>query len=165
MGRYSWSDRSTVEDSKVLDIFWLRQNDYFCGFRSGTIKWSRGDNVTGTIGIQVEVRNDPEPGGSVRLYYTSTSHGTGETTNLDYRVSLNTTWCNYGKYRWWFECPLYGCGKRVGKLYLPPGAKYFGCRNCHRLTYESCRESHGWAYRFAKSNGFTMGQMKRSLRE
>jgi len=29
----------------------------------------------------------------------------------------------------------------VGKLYLPPGGKYFGCRHCYNLTYKSCQES------------------------
>lgn len=163
MGRWSWSDRSTVEDSKVLDVFWLRKNDYLCGYRSGTITWSRAGNVTGSIGIQVEVKNEPEPKGSVRLQYTSTTRSTEETTNLDYRIMLVTTRCNYGKHRWWFRCPLVGCGNRVGKLYLAPGAKYFGCRACYRLTYESCRESHGWAYRFAKTHGTTVGKMKKAL--
>lgn len=26
----------------------------------------------------------------------------------------------------------------VGKLCLPPGGRYLGCRTCHDLTYESC---------------------------
>jgi hypothetical protein len=30
--------------------------------------------------------------------------------------------------------------RRVGKLYLPPGERYFGCRCCHRLTYRSVQE-------------------------
>lgn len=34
------------------------------------------------------------------------------------------------------------CGRRVRKLYLPPGGRYFGCRHCYRLTYTSCQESH-----------------------
>ena len=27
-------------------------------------------------------------------------------------------------------------------LYLPPGARHFGCRLCHGLTYLSCQEAH-----------------------
>jgi hypothetical protein len=27
-------------------------------------------------------------------------------------------------------------------LYLPPGGKFFGCRQCYDLTYESCQRSH-----------------------
>ena len=34
------------------------------------------------------------------------------------------------------------CGARVKKLYLPPGTRYFGCRRCHDLTYESV-QTHG----------------------
>jgi hypothetical protein len=34
------------------------------------------------------------------------------------------------------------CGRRVGKLHLPPHGRYFGCRHCHDLTYASCQESH-----------------------
>jgi hypothetical protein len=52
----------------------------------------------------------------------------------------------FGGRRWWFVCPLIvrgiACNRRAGKLYLPPGAKYFGCRKCHDLTYESCQDSH-----------------------
>lgn len=33
------------------------------------------------------------------------------------------------------------CHRRVRKLFLPPGAKYFGCRACYDLTYESA-QSH-----------------------
>ena len=44
----------------------------------------------------------------------------------------------FGGERWWFTCPLkvndVNCNRRVGKLYLPPGANYFGCRSCHELT-------------------------------
>jgi len=36
------------------------------------------------------------------------------------------------------------CQKRVGKLYMPPGSIYFGCRECHDLVYLSSRESHRW---------------------
>ena len=32
------------------------------------------------------------------------------------------------------------CERRVRKLLLPPGGKYFGCRNCYRLTYLSRKE-------------------------
>ena len=37
--------------------------------------------------------------------------------------------------RWWLLCP--GCSRRMGVLYLPPGAKEFRCRHCYGLRYES----------------------------
>jgi hypothetical protein len=65
---------------------------------------------------------------------------------LDYTVRLTTTSPRFGGLRFWFTCPLTvngrRCGRRVGKLYLPLGAPYFGCRACHQLTYRSCQESH-----------------------
>jgi len=48
--------------------------------------------------------------------------------------------------QWFFACPLVRagayCGRRVRKLFLPHGERYFGCRACHRLTYRACRETH-----------------------
>ena len=61
-------------------------------------------------------------------------------------VHLQTTPTQFGGERWWFTCPLIvggvACNRRAGKLHLPPGARYFGCRKCHDLTYRSCQEAH-----------------------
>jgi hypothetical protein len=60
------------------------------------------------------------------------------------------------------------CGRRVGKLYLPPGASYFGCRHCYELTYKSCQESHKLDSMFkllAKDTGMDPKTVKRLLRE
>jgi len=161
VGRGSWSDRFTVEDSLVLDVSWLRRNDYFCGFKGGIITWKFGENITSSISINVnvvDVRN-----AWARLQYKSTDRGTGDIGAQDYKISLVATRCNYGSVRWWFVCPVAGCGRKVGKLCLPPGARYFGCRKCYNLTYESCRESNGWGARFARKFGMTPGQLKKSL--
>src|SRR5262249_15292280 len=75
-----------------------------------------------------------------RLFYTFTR--TGE--RVDYRGGLQTTRPRFGGLRWWFTCPLvvngWPCHRCVAKLYLPPGARYFGRRHCHRLTYKRCPE-------------------------
>ena len=46
---------------------------------------------------------------------------------------------------WWFLCPLArkdgGPPRRVAKLYLSPGGRYFGSREAYGLTYTSCQES------------------------
>jgi hypothetical protein len=34
-----------------------------------------------------------------------------------------------------------GPARRVAKLYLPPGGRYFGSRQAYGLTYTSCQES------------------------
>jgi hypothetical protein len=64
----------------------------------------------------------------------------------DLRVRLQATPTNFHGQRWWFTCPLgydgVACKRRVRKLHLPPGSRYFGCRLCHNLTYNSCRRAH-----------------------
>lgn len=49
-----------------------------------------------------------------------------------YRVNVSKTACNYGGYRYWFNCP--NCNKRVGVLYL---AGVFVCRHCIGANYAS----------------------------
>lgn len=61
--------------------------------------------------------------------------------------------CNYGGYRFWFQCP--SCVRKVGKVYLPEtlyagGAHvwHFLCRHCYRLAYLQ-RQDHPdlyWTY-------------------
>jgi hypothetical protein len=64
---------------------------------------------------------------------------------VDYKVRLETTRPNFGGLRLWFICPLVrrdaGSPRPVAKLYLPPGATYFGSREGYGLTYVSCQES------------------------
>lgn len=146
MGRWSWSNRNTVEDCKSISITFLTRHDYFCGLRTGGIEWKNASgDVTGSISVQVSVEAGNPDDSYARLYYTHTSFEKEE-TELDYKVQLVTTPCNFGGVRYWFICPLWidgrQCGRRVAKLYLPPGGKYFGCRHCYNLTYKSCQDSH-----------------------
>ena len=53
-------------------------------------------------------------------------------------VSLDWTACNFGGERPWFVCPGAGCNRRVAILYGP--GRYFLCRRCYDLVYESQRE-------------------------
>jgi hypothetical protein len=87
----------------------------------------------------------------------------GEREVVRIPVRLQTTDTQFDGSRWWFSCPLIvdgvACNRRVGKLYLPPNAKYFGCRRCHNLTYRSCQRSHQTERLFA-----LIGQVERSAR-
>lgn len=42
---------------------------------------------------------------------------------------------------------------RVGKLSLPPGGKYYGCRHCYSLTYESAQTSNHLMERLMRYGG------------
>ncbi len=96
----------------------------------GKITWSWNDEPFASIGYSLI-------GHTFTLDYTSNG------VPLKYPVSLTTTNQPKGGLRYWFICPLQGCGgRRTAKLYLPNGAKYFGCRKCYNLTYKSSNESH-----------------------
>ena len=66
-----------------------------------------------------------------------------------HRVNLIQTPCYFGGVRYWFQCPGGDCGKRVAKLYLPPGKLQFLCRHCHNLIYRTCR-GYGRGRRYAE---------------
>lgn len=86
-------------------------------------------------------------------------------------ISLQNTQPNFGGVRWWFSCPYMvdgeECGRRVGKLYLLPGGRYFVCRRCLDLTYESCQKSHLYNGLFAlvagEASGETFEAVKRAF--
>ena len=145
VGRYYWDKKDTAEDCRSVSILFLKRHGYLSGFsiRSGGIVWrnSFGEETSST-GITVSTIDDGE---FVRFYYTVTDRSTGQKTDYDYRISLTTTPCHFGGVRFWFICPLsvngVYCGRRVAKLYLPPGAYYYGCRHCYNLSYESRNET------------------------
>jgi len=136
----SYSRKDTVEDCLVLDMSLFVCNRLVrAGFsKMGTLSWSNpatGEKVS-SCGYAVDTLG----ASSLRLFYTFAR--TGEA--VKYSVPLATTTPNYGGTRWWFLCPLASnrnlCNRRVAKLYLPPGGKYYGCRTCYDLTYTSCQE-------------------------
>jgi hypothetical protein len=161
--------RDAVEDCRSLDIHrWVREKK----IEAGT--WSRGawdwlDTKTGekksSIGYEVNA-NDPSCSW-VRLFYTITFKRTQETIYVDYNIPLQTTFPHFGGVRWWFTCPLLGksgpCNRRVAKLYLPPGGRYFGCRHCYNLTYETCLLSHNRDIELLAGDGLTPGMVIKVL--
>ncbi len=143
MGRWSYSNRLTVEDCHRISTTFLKQHNYFDGgVVSGRMSWSCIGKKTGSIGFIISTVEGDE---YIRLSYTQTDRFTTEESHLDYTARLESTPCNFGGRRWWFICPLivsgHACNRRVGVLYLG-GGKYFGCRHCYDLTYQSSQDSH-----------------------
>jgi hypothetical protein len=160
---YHWwrsHKKTVVEDCRNLDANrWMREGILQPGiWQSGNWAWFRDETrteQTSSIGCEVNTQDDPP---WLRLIYNFTATQDA----LNYRIRLVTTRPRFGGLRWWFICPLLvvngrPCGRRVGKLYLPPHARYFGCRHCHDLTYTSCQESRKYdsLHRFMARN---MGQ-------
>lgn len=137
MGRYYFSKKEEADYLKQVSVTFLNKNDYFsCGFHSGSINWSRQGMKTGNISIRSYISEDEQ---YVELIYTQTDRTSEEKTDLDYKIPLITSSCHFGGKRYWFKCPWYSngvyCGRRVGVLYLSD--KYFACRHCNNLTYNS----------------------------
>jgi len=135
---YRCGGKTTVERCLSMSAVKLMQDGSFqpnVSHFGASLSWR--NTLTGErrggIGYESDCNDDS---GTMRLRYTRGDE------SLDYRVRVTTTRTAWGALRWWFACPLRGCGRRAGKLYLPPGRRHFGCRRCHDLTYKSCQESH-----------------------
>ena len=104
--------------------------------------------------------------GAGQLFYTVTKRQTGEETDVDEMILLQTTCPYFGGKRYWMTCPR--CGRRVKTLHCPPGAIYYRCRICYDLTYKSCQDSHKYDRMFmmiAKDTGKSFEDVKRSLND
>jgi len=147
MGRYDYSSRTEADNVKKISVNFLNKHNYFCGYNSGTITWTRtsfGEEHKSSVGIAVTVNDTVN---QLRIHYTQTEE-TGEKKDFDYNIPLIFTPCRYGGKRWWFRCPWYKnnvyCGRRVGTLYK--NGDYFACRHCYNLTYASRKVNRNWKY-------------------
>lgn len=127
--------KTTVEETLEFSISELR--DCIYDGSTDVIAWYAGTRKKAAIRYQVDLSGVPE----VTLYYQ-----VGKTEIIRVGISLEKRPLHFGGHRWWFICPLQkgnsACVQRAGKLYLPKGAKYFGCRKCHDLTYHSSQNAH-----------------------
>ena len=143
MARWFPNKKMTVEEGLKLEIRSLKNLGFLeCrgSIKNGNVWWSIDEQKIATIGISICLGMEgPQMGrrNFLKFDYTITDSDTGETTPFRYSTDLVSTPCRFGGQRWWFICPLVNCSRRVGVLYLPYGAKYFGCRHCYNLTYES----------------------------
>jgi hypothetical protein len=134
--------KTTVQSCFSIDVNYLtRKGILKPGVeRMGKLAWFWGANPTDirfNLAYAVNTASD-EP--HVRLIYRLV-----KTDQLMvYSVRLTRTRQRLGGVRWWFLCPRVfngqACSRRVGKIYLPPGGDYFGCRHCYNLTYTSVQQ-------------------------
>ena len=148
MGRSPWSDRKTVEECTSISISDLLNRGIFEKKRGYLVPWSPYALGREVSSIAYWVKTGPEGNIFLQVSYKMPSWFYDIKVPLDYVIELTTTTCNFGGKRHWFICPLringLPCRRRVGKLYLPPGEKYFGCRSCYNLTYQSCKEHQSY---------------------
>ena len=134
--RHRLDTKSTVEESLGIGMKDVRKWLFAGAARSLTWTWNSGRKSSIAFFVS---GTDEAP--IVTLCYRW-----GDKEDIRTPVRLETTPTQFGRPRFWFVCPLVvrgiACNRRSGKLYLPPGAKYFGCRKCHDLTYRSSQEAH-----------------------
>jgi len=137
--------KTRVDEARPIDILDLQRKGVFVNGPTWnwTVSWSRNDQVVASISYRVESGDNGQI--SLRFMYTITDGKTGNKKDFNYSIPVVSTSCNYGGVRWWFVCPLVvngqACTRRCRIVYMPQGAEYFGCRECHQLTYES-RQLH-----------------------
>lgn len=175
MGRQPWSDRRTVERSRVLAVATLVRSGLFVPWVpwlvSGELRFDelvlkiawqsrwphRGEEppetdpkTVGTIYLSYEVPR-PEAEIAAEVEAARNRHlgafviPRRRAVQDEVEIAAIPSPLNWrkGKRRYFFVCPGRDgrpCGRRAGKLYLPPGELYFRCRQCHNLTYRSSKE-------------------------
>jgi hypothetical protein len=144
-GSGKWSDvyrrKTSVELCNEMCIKLLRENGFLDESKAGFIEWrNNAGDVVNRVDVESFINVDADKTSYlvVRIGVLSSA--------IEQRIELIRWPCNYGKFRYYFACPAVKngvyCGNRAEKLYLPPAAKVFGCRDCYDLTYLSCQESH-----------------------
>jgi hypothetical protein len=137
-----WHKKTVVEACLPLDAaHWMREGILKAGVhQSGRWQWTYTGGHQCTINY--EANTTDLANAFLRVMYNLPSRQ----ESFDYRVRLTSTRPQFGGLRWWFICPLVidgqACCRRVGKLFLAPGGRYFGCRHCYDLTYTTCQRSH-----------------------
>ncbi len=103
-GSGDWMDvakrKMTVELCRTISAKSLKDNGFFAENKSGVITWTNnfGENI-GMLKIQSYVS-----GNGNKTYLELTTEGFVTSRQ---EIGLTTTPCYYGRWRWWFVCPLY----------------------------------------------------------
>ena len=126
---YRWGAKGVTIEQKRIDIRWLNKQGYLNNsYCSGSLSWSSRGEKTGSIGFSITLDK-------MILTYRQRERD-GDWEEVEQTIQFDHTSCNFGGYRKWFLCPR--CNKRVAILY--GAGKYFFCRHCYNLTYQSCNE-------------------------
>jgi hypothetical protein len=126
---YRGSSRTTCEETKRIEIGFLKKQGWLSRSCSGSLSWNCGGEPTGDIRFRIQAD-------TMTLNFKCRQYGDDEWKPVEQKVLFERTACNYGGDRNWFLCP--NCNARVAILY---GADVlFLCRHCYRLPYASQSE-------------------------
>ena len=142
--------KTTVEECRSLDVNQLARSGMLRVGAAGDFCWEQHCVGGRHFFVKFSTLGD-DAKRILRLSYRLCSDCWDNSEDAEFEdvtmsIRLQATPMHFGGERWWFVCPLVEgsvpCNRRVCKLYLPPGSRYFGCRICHDLTYESCQQAH-----------------------
>ncbi len=131
---YRFDKKIAVEQCRSLDVRRLYREGLLKPGHRFTSSWSRAGREIASIGGVVLGSSRPE---QVVLLFRHRSGASAEWEDVQESVELEWTPCNFGGERPWFLCPSIECGRRVAVLHA--AGKYFLCRHCYGLSYESQR--------------------------
>jgi hypothetical protein len=132
---YRFDKKTTTDECHSVDVRYLHREGLLKPGHWFSLRWLRAERETGSIRGVVSRDSQPE---QITLLYRHRSVPGGEWEDVREPVALTWTACNFGGERPWFVCPGAGCGRRVALLYGP--GRYFLCRYCYELVYESQSE-------------------------
>lgn len=138
MGTQARTNRILVEDCRSLSVATLVSSRVIPHSANSTgipqpILWASDFEV------RAQYQENWNGEGKLTLAYTIR----GMRIDDEIEVTSIPSPLGHGRRRYYFRCPgldQAACGKRLGKLYLPPSENHFACRTCHDLTYRSCKE-------------------------
>lgn len=162
-GGGGYNSKYAVEEALSFSIYDVIGKSGFFP-RTGSLSWSRNGEHFASIGYDILCNNsngDP----FIELEYNRNGESVRE------RIRVLKTLQPFGNFRYWMFCPLlrngYTCNRRCYKMYSSPGQKYFGCRRCMNLTYQSCKDSHkmdGFYARIAGDLHMPFWAVKRAMK-
>ncbi|MBV8592161.1 MAG: hypothetical protein JO212_19250 [Acetobacteraceae bacterium] len=125
-GRTRGSGRNRVERYLALDVNQLHSAGCLCSGWEGSWQWSHGGQQIAAISLRLADDR-------LHLDYSWSGEDVSEL------VRISRVRCRFGGTRPYFECPggLNGtfCGRHVAKLH--GAGRYFLCRHCYQLRYQS----------------------------
>lgn len=127
---YRWDKQSTIEETKRVDIRYMRHSGLLKPGYTGSLSWSRGGKPTGNINF-ICLQD------YLQLHFRYRFGNEGDWQSVEQKITFDRTPCHYGGERLWFLCPR--CDRRVEVLCSD--GPLFLCRHCYKLPYRSQNES------------------------